>query len=196
VVAGWAAESAPGRTVDVVGDTAYAHRTPLEGRPANVEVVGRLRPDAVLWTLPPPRRPGQPGRPRKRGTRLPTPRALAAGRTERGTWHARRRTLYGRPVTPPVVTGTALWYRARREHPVRFAVVRAPRGRRKDEAFFCTDPAVGAAGIPPAYARRWGLEVTFFDLKQSRGFADPPNRTSPAVRRTAPFAGLVEPPRV
>src|SRR5207244_9228421 len=120
VVARWAAELAPGRTVYAVGDTAYTGRTTMEGRPANVEVVGRLRLDAALWTPPPPRQPGQNGRPRKRGDRLPTPEATAAARAQRGTWHRLRLRLYGRTVAPLVVGGTALWYAALRDQPVRY----------------------------------------------------------------------------
>lgn len=191
VVARWAAELAPGRTVYAVGDTAYTNRTTMEGRPANVEVVGRLRPDAALWTPPPPRRPGRNGRPRKRGDRLPTPQALAAARTERGTWHRLPVTLYGRTVTPLVVGGSALWYGALRDQPVRFVVVRDPSRRRRDEAFFCTDRAVGAAFILETYAKRWTLEVTFFEMKQFLGFADPQHQTAQAARRTAPLVGLV-----
>ena len=179
-------------SIDGPLDGGYANRTTMEGRPANVEVVGRLRLDAALWTPPPPRRPGQNGRPRKRGTRLLTPQAQAAGRTRRGTWHRLRVGLYGRAVTPLVFGGSALWYGALRAQPVRFVVVRDPGGRRKDEAFFCTDRSVGAAFILETYAKRWGLEVAFFDLKQSLGFEDPQNQTAQAVRRTAPFAGLIQ----
>jgi hypothetical protein len=191
VVAQWAAAGGPGRTVYAVGDTAYTNRTTMEGRPPNVEVVGRLRPDAALWTPPPPRRPGQWGRPRKRGTRLPTPQAMAVARTQRGTWHRFRVVLYGHPVTPLVCRGTALWYTALRDQPLRFVLVRDPSGRRRDEAFFCTDGSVGVAFILEAYARRWALEQTFFDCKQALGFEDPQNQAVLAVRRTAPFAGLV-----
>ena len=188
VVARWAAELVPGRRLYVVGDTAYTNRATLEGRPANVEVVGRLRPDAALWTPPPPRRPGQLGRPRKRGARLPTPAAMAATRRH---WHPLRVTLYGRPVTPRVCRGTALWPGALRDAPIRFVVVRDPSGRRHDEAFFCTDHSVGVAFVLTTYAKRWSLEVTFFDCKQSLGLEDPQNQAPLAVRRTAPFAGLV-----
>ena len=191
MVAQWAAEAVAGRTVYAVGDTAYTNRTTMEGRPPNVEVVGRLRPDAALWTPPPPRRPGQWGRPRKRGTRLPTPQAMAAARTQRGTWHRLRVRLYQQPVTPLVCRGTALWYTALRDQPLRFVVVRDPSGRRRDEAFFCTDRSVGGAFILEAYARRWALEVTFFDCKQALGFEDPQSQAVLAVRRAAPFAGLV-----
>jgi hypothetical protein len=113
------------------------------------------------------------------------------GRTERGTWHRFRVVLYGQTVTPLVCCGTALWYTALRDRPIRFVIVRDPSGRRHDEAFFCTDRSAGVAFILAAYARRWALEVTFFDCKQGLGFEDPQNQAVLAVRRTAPFAGLV-----
>jgi hypothetical protein len=191
VVAQWAAALAPGRTAYLVGDTAYTNRTTLEGRPPNVAVVGRLRLDAALFAPPPLRRPGQTGRPRKRGDRLPAPQAMAATRTAHGAWHRLRLVLYGKAVTPLVFRGTALWYSALRGHPIRFVVVRDPSGRRHDEAFFCTDLTRGVAFILTAYARRWGLEVTIEDCKQPLGFEEPQNQTERAVRRTAPFAGLV-----
>src|SRR5919199_1237969 len=52
VVAQWAGQ----RTVYLVVDSAYAGRTVLEDRPANVQVVSRLRWDAALYA-PPPRGP-------------------------------------------------------------------------------------------------------------------------------------------
>src|SRR5439155_19641730 len=62
-VARWAGP----RPVYLVVDSAYAGRALLEGRPANVHVISRLRPDAALWAPPPARQPGQKGRPRRRG---------------------------------------------------------------------------------------------------------------------------------
>ena len=191
LVAQWAATVAPGRTVYVVGDTTYTNRTTMEGRPANVEVVGRLRLDAALFAPPPPRRPGQRGRTRKKGARLPTPQAMAAQRTARGTWHRLRLTLYGKTVTPLVFRDTAFWYGSLRDHPMRSVVVRDPSGRRRDEAFFCTDLTVSVRFLLETYAKRWALEVTFFDCKQSLGFEDPQNQATRAVRRTAPFSGFV-----
>jgi len=191
LVAQWAATFAPGRTLYVVGDAAYTNRTTMARRPANVEVVGRMRLDAALFELPPPRQPGQRGRSRTRGDRLPTPQAMAAQRTAHGTWHRLRLVLYGKTVTPLVFRGTALWYSVLPEAPVRFVVVRDPSGRRRDEAFFCTDLTVGARFVLETFARRWTLEVTFFDCKQSLGFEEPQNQTAQAVRRTAPFAGIV-----
>src|SRR5688572_25712568 len=66
-----------------------------------------------------------------------------------------------------------------------------PSGRRRDEAFFCTDLAVDHAFILGGYARRWTIEVAFHDQKQLLGFEDPQNQTTTAVARTAPMAGIV-----
>jgi hypothetical protein len=176
------------RPLYAVVDSAYAGREVLRDRPPNVHVISRLRLDAALWTRPRRRQPGQKGRPRKRGTRVPAPQALAA------TWRRWRPlpvTVYGKPVTPAVFALTALWYAALPDQPIRIVVVRDPTGRRQDEAFFCTDTAVTEAFILEGYARRWTLEVTFHDTKQYLGLADSQAQSPAAVRRTAPFAFFV-----
>jgi hypothetical protein len=184
LVAGWA----DGRTLYAVVDSAYAARPLLEDRPANVQVLSRLRLDAALWARPGRRRPGQRGRPRKRGHRLPTPKAMAAVRRR---WDPLPLTLYGRQVTPLVFGCTALWYGALRDQPIRIVIVRDPSGRRRDEAFFWTDLTVDHAFILTGYARRWTIEVAFYTQKQFLGFEDPQNQTATAVARTAPLAGIV-----
>jgi hypothetical protein len=183
VVAGWAGE----RTVYLAVDGAYAGRALLEDRPANVHVAGPLRMDAALWARPGRRRPGQKGRPRRRGRRLPTPKAMAGVRRR---WGPVPVTLYGRAVTPLVFEVTALWYHALRDYPLRIVVVRDPGGHRRDQAFFCTDLGADAAFVLETYARRWTLEVAFHDAKQCLGLEDPQQQASRAVERTAPLAGL------
>lgn len=184
LVAGWA----DGRTIYLVCDSAYAGRTLLEGRAANVQVVSRLRLDAALWTAPPPHRPGRRGRPRRRGRRLPTPKALAAARQR---WQRVAVTIYGQTLTTQIFVLRALWYAALREQPLRIVLVRDPAGRRQVDAFFCTDLTVDAAFMVEAYARRWTLEVTFHDAKQYLGLAEPQCQTPRAVQRTTPFAFIV-----
>ena len=95
--------------------------------------------------------------------RLPTPQQVAARCRH---WQALPVTIYGRTVTTRVRTVRALWYAALREQLLQIVLVRDPTGKRRDEAFFCTDPRVGAAFILEAYARRWTLEVSFHDQKQ------------------------------
>jgi hypothetical protein len=184
IVAKWAGQ----RTVYVATDSAYAGRTILEQRPPHVEVTSRLRMDAALWTPPPARQTGQRGRPRRRGQRLPNPALWAATRR---FWHRLTLTLYGRPVTTQVFHKTALWYVALRDQSVRIVIVRDPSGRRRDEAFFCTDVHASVAFILETYAHRWTLEVAFRDGKQHLGFEDPQQQVALAVRRTAPMAFIV-----
>jgi hypothetical protein len=172
----------------VVADSAYAGRTLLEQRPANVHVISRLRMDAALWTPPPSRGRGQTGRPRKRGDRLPPPQELACDRRH---WRRLPLQLYGHSVTTQAFTLSAMWYVALRDQAVRIVLVRDPAGRRRDEAFFCTDTEARAAFMLESYARRWTLEVAFRDAKQQLGFEDPQNQTAQAVQRTAPMALLL-----
>lgn len=166
------------------------NRTTIEDRPANVEVLGPLHPDAALFAPPPARLPGQMGRPRTKGEQRPSPTAQARDRRP-DTWHRLPVTLYGRTVTPLVFRGTALWYSVLRAAPVRYVVVRDPSGRRQDAAFCCTDLGVSVRFLLETYAKRWTVEVTFWLLKGTLGFEEPQNQTEQAVRRTAPFAGLV-----
>jgi hypothetical protein len=181
LVAGWAGE----RTVFVVCDSLYAARTVLRDRPPHVHVISRLRMDAALWTSPPPRRSGQKGRPRRKGRRLPTPQTIA---TQCRKWPSLAVTIYGRTVTTRAFSFVALWYNPLPDHPIRIVVVRDPSGKRKDEAFFCTDLTATPAFILEGFARRWTLEVTFHDSKQFLGFEHPQSQTERAVLRTAPLA--------
>jgi SRSO17 transposase len=184
LVAQWAGE----RVIYVVCDSAYAASTLLEARPANVHIISRLRMDAALWTSPPPRRPRDKGRPRKKGRRLPNPQATAARCRK---WRALPVTIYGRQVTTQTFSFTALWYSALPTHPIRIVVVRDPSGKRKDEAFFCTDLPATPTFILEGFARRWTIEVTFHDSKQFLGFANPQSQAKQAVLRTAPLAFVV-----
>src|SRR5437879_538314 len=184
LVAQWAGE----RTVYLVVDSAYAGRTVLEDRPPNVHVISRLRWDAALYAPPPPRRPGQKGRPRRRGDRLP---ALQQRIARCRHWTALPLVLYGRAVTRRVLTLGALWYGDLRWRLGGIVVVRDPSRRRHDEAFFCTDLGRDAAFVLQTYAARWTLEVTFHDSKQHLGFGQAQNQTPRAVARPAPFAGVV-----
>lgn len=184
IMAKWVGE----RTLYLVCDSAYAGRAVLADRPANVHVISRLRLDAALWTVPATPRRRRRGHPRRRGLRLPTPKVLA---TMRRRWQTLTVQLYGQTVTTQVFVLRALWYKALPAAPVRIVLVRDPTGRRKLDAFFCTDEAADAGFILEAYGRRWCLEVTFHDTKQFLGLAEPQCQSPLAVQRTAPFAFVV-----
>lgn len=71
-VARWLSAIAPGRRVVVVADAGFSAIRLLAAVRNHATVVTRLRLDAALYDPVPPRRPGQVGRPRKRGARQPT----------------------------------------------------------------------------------------------------------------------------
>lgn len=60
----------PQRVVHAICDGAFIGKT-MRALPANVTITARLRADAALYALPAPRQPGQRGRPRRKGDRLP-----------------------------------------------------------------------------------------------------------------------------
>jgi hypothetical protein len=66
----------PGRRIHVVADAAYAGKE-LKKLPPGITWTTRLRKDAALYGLP-PQRTGRRGRPRAKGTRLPSLAKLAA----------------------------------------------------------------------------------------------------------------------
>ena len=146
-------------------DGAYAKRPFL--RPvlaAGVVVVGRLRKDAALWSLPEPPRPGQPkkrGRKPKYGTQAIS---LAKRAAHRRGWQTEDFVLYGKTVTKtfktflatyPVVGGT-----------IRVVVVREDGGW---VAFFCSAPEATVREILEAVADRAAIEQDFHDLKEVHG---------------------------
>lgn len=59
------------RAFHAIADSAYGGQSVLNPLPVNCELTSRLLLDARVYDAPPARRPGQSGRPRKRGQRLP-----------------------------------------------------------------------------------------------------------------------------
>jgi len=176
----------PDRRFELLGDAAYTNASLIKRRLCNVTLIGRGRLDAALYAPPSARRPGQKGRPRVRGQRLPSPAGYANGKDDR--WSDLKVTVYGRTVTLKVLVIDALWYIAAGSERMRLVVVRNFPGHEKDDVFVSTDPKLSARHIIESFSRRWSLEVTFHDSKGKLGLEDPQNRTERAVERTAPLA--------
>ena len=69
------------RHFHAVGDSAYGGKSVLLNLPGNCDLTSRLKMDARLYDAPVERTGRRkPGRPPKRGVRLPTPEAMLAGR--------------------------------------------------------------------------------------------------------------------
>ena len=128
---------------------------------AGVVVVGRLRKDAALWSVPKPCSSKGRGRPRKYGQdRI----SLAKRAGARGGWQTEEFELYGKRVTKTYKTflGT---------YPpigglVRVVLVRDEQGW---IAWVCTNPDASVREILEAVADRAAIEQDFHDVKEVHG---------------------------
>ena len=184
---------APERSFRVTGDGAYgthdladalneASRHPSLRR---VTLVSRFNMDAALYARP-PAYSGR-GRPRVKGRKWRSPRAVAAD--PRTRWSRIGVDWYGATrKTVRVCSRTGLWYRCGSQAtPVRWVVVRDPEGRRADEVFFTTEVALTPQQIVETFVRRWGLETTFQEARRHLGLETLRNRCSLAIRRSVPL---------
>ena len=178
-VAGWL----PHAQFLFCGDGAYAS---LAGRlPNNVQLVSRMRCDAALYAPPPVKKKKGPGRPRKKGRRLLSPRDMAKRVGNR--WKRYRIDLYGKIVERDLFAFTALWWEVCCERPVKIIIVRDPEGLHDDEFFFTTDLDMTPQAVVFCYTGRWAIEVAFRETKQYLGMDEPQARKKEAVLRIVPF---------
>ena len=189
LVAGWF----PERTFLVSGDSAYGGQSVLKKLPANVELISHVHPKGALYEPAPPRTPGQKGRGRKKGNRLPGMVAWADDRdtgriTSTQPWQELAFDQFGFHATVQVKVRQALYYKAGGQRLLTIVLVRDLLGKRPDQMFYCTRLDWDARQILACYACRWSIEVTFENSKQLLGLEDPANRTPQAVARTAPMA--------
>lgn len=147
----------------IVADGAYAYRSLLrEILPLGVTFISRLRRDAGLCTLPPPRCPGQRGGRRKYGLQAIS---LAKRAAHRKGWRQIEVVLYGgRRVTKTYKTFLATW-------PVVGGVIRVVIVRKADrwEACFSTDADASVEAILECFADRSAIEQVFHDIKEVWG---------------------------
>lgn len=181
---------ATGRRIHWVGDGRFTNRTVLRQLPENTALIGRVRKDAKLYALCPPR-PGRNGRPRKYGEVLPTPEQLRVDGTVEWTrvpaFAAERRHEF-----KVKTIGPALARIAGVDTPVRVVVI-APLGYRLKKGgrllyrqpayLICTDPDIPLEEIVQEYIWRWDIEVNFRDEKSLLGVSEAQVRNPEAARR-------------
>lgn len=182
-------EAARTLRTDVLGvfDGAYAMctvvqplmtREPVGGR---TDVVCRLRGNARLYELPPPRRPGQPGRPRKWGRRLPAPGDAAGWATR--PWQEGRAWVYGRMRRVRWTSRQCLWHSAGPTHPVT-VVIAEVEGYRKRWHLVTSSERLTGLQVVEVFAARFRQEDAFRDLKQRLGAEDCRAWTKAPILRT------------
>lgn len=180
----------PHREIIAVGDGGYASLKLLDRcrslrRP--ITFITRLRLDAALYEPAPPRYPGQIGRPRLKGERLPNLSAVLED--PKTAWTPIRVSGWygGGERSVEIVSETAVWYSTGLPAVVlRWVLIRDPREEFESQALLCTDPSVDPARIIGWFVRRWQMESTFQEVRQRLGFETGRHWSQTAVKRTAP----------
>jgi len=177
------------RRIDVLGvfDGAYGvstvvrpllEREPVGGR---IDIVSRLRTNARLYEIPPARRPGQTGRPRKWGRRLPAPKD-AAGWADR-PWQTGRAWVYGRMRRVRWTACRCLWFSSGPDHPVQVVIARV-QGYQKPWSLVTSSERLTGLEVVEVFAARFRQEDAFRDLKQRLGAEECRAWTKPPIVRT------------
>jgi hypothetical protein len=177
----------PERELIVVGDAAYAALEWLEAVRHAICVITRLRLDAALYEPAPPRQPRQNGRPRKKGTRLPTLEKVLTDSTTPWTTVTVTNWYGERDRRVQITSETAVWYHSGKPVvPIRWVLVRDPKGRFEPQALLTTNQQLAPAQVLTYFIRRWQMEATFEDARAHLGIETQRQWSDKATARTTP----------
>jgi DDE superfamily endonuclease len=177
----------PGRALVLVVDGGFAAVSlALACVKSQVNLVSRLRWDAALYHRPGAQPPGKRGPKPTKGKRQ---RSLQA-------WAERADTLWetvtvdwyrGQRKTLWVFSHTALWHTPGLSPvEIRFVIVCDPEGKRRMEAFFCTDLQATPVQILAWVVMRWSVEVTCEEAHAHVGLKTQRPWSDLAIARTTP----------
>ena len=180
----------PNRAIVFVADAGYAVFDLLSCMARlkqPITVVTRIRMDAALYAPLPERRPGQSGRPRKKGQRLPTFQSIL-DRPSTDWISCKVKYWYGEfGRALQITSGTGEWYQANSlALPVRWVLIRDPLGKFKPQALVCTDIHATALQIVLWFVQRWQMEVTHRELREHLGFETQRQWSWLAILRSTP----------
>ncbi len=86
-----------------------------------------------------------------------------------------------------IASQTAVWYSTGLfAVPVRWVLIRDPKGDFKTQALLCTDLGADPQKIVCWFVMRWQLEVTFQEMRRHLGFETQRQWSDLAIRRTTP----------
>jgi len=156
----------------------FAHR-----HRSRLTLVSRFYPDANLYAAP-PARGRKAGRPRKRGSKQPSP-AQVVQKSSRSrmtvAWYG------GQQRRVEIVSGVGHWYKnGEGLVPVRWVFVHDCSGTHRDEYFFTTDTDMTPRAIIEAFTGRWSIETTFQEMRAYLGLETTRGWSEATVLRAAP----------
>jgi hypothetical protein len=180
----------PGRSLVVVMDASFAaldFLSQVAHLASPITLITRFRLDAALYEPAPKRKKGQKGRPRKKGRRLPTLQQVLED----------PQTLWKKVIVPDwygqgrkeveLTSSTAVWYHnGMPPLPIRWVLIRDPKGSFKSQALLCTDLKETPEQIVKWFVMRWQVEVTFHEVRDHLGVETQRQWSDLAIARTTP----------
>jgi hypothetical protein len=173
-------------------DGRFTNRSILKQLPEGVRLIGRFRADASLYAVPLAECVGpQGGRPRRYGSKLPTPEELlkdtsipcqevqgyAAGKVHQFKIKTLNQVKWkpaGAGQILRLIVIAPLGYKLSKEGKLLY---------RQPAYLICNDPSLSLEQVLQAYLWRWGVEVNFRDEKSVRGVGQDQVRHEKSVGR-------------
>lgn len=157
----------------IVADSSFAALELLEAARQSVMVITRLRLDAALYEPAPEREPRQNGRPRLKGARRPTLKAVLKDAATKWTRQLVAGWYDGTERVVEVTSATGVWYHTGLPPvPVRWVVVRDPADGFKPQALLSTNLESDPVQMLAWFVRRWAVEIIFEEAR-ALGDGDP-----------------------
>lgn len=177
----------PYRELIIVTDGGYACLELLHSVCSQVTMITTLRLDAALYKPAPPRIPGKPGRNRKKGDRLPKLSEVLQDQDTQWQEVIFSQWYGSKNKKMQLYSHTAVWYRSGKPVlPLRWVILRDPKGTLKPRAILCTDLNLGPVEIVQYFVKRWTIEVTFEEVRRHLGVETQRQWSELAIERTTP----------
>jgi hypothetical protein len=175
------------RRLVIVADSSFAALELIAAVRRHVCLITRLRLDASLFEPAPERRPGQRGRPRLKGKRLPKLSAVLADPATVWTSVTMAEWYGGQRCMLEYACGIAVWYAGGMPPAkIRWVLVRDPSGERDAQAFLCTDLDLEPTAVLSRFVFRWRIETTFQEVREHLGVETQRQWSDLAILRTTP----------
>ena len=190
-------EGAKDRSLVISVDGSYTNETVLKKLPENVTLIGRIRKDCVLNSLPDTNLK-RVGRNRVYGERIPTPEQIR--QSNEYPWQEVQAWAAGKVHNFNVKVIQNIRWRKSGNKDMQLIVIRPLSYRlnngsrllyRQPAYLICTDPKMEISELLQAYLWRWEIEVNFRDEKTLLGCGQAQVRNENSVKNIPAFVAAI-----
>ncbi len=153
----------------------------------NIALVSRLKMNARIYAIPEPSPKGKRGRKSKKGARLISFKEMIK-RDDLPWEHVEIKGYDGKKKKVKFLTNTSIWgVDSYAPIAIRWVLVVDPSGEMDPLPLMSTDVNLSTVKIIELYVDRWGLEVTFQEVREHLGVETQRQWSDQAIARTTPI---------